>query len=337
MIGWGWSIRLFAGKPNSSDLMTPTVLDSLIFRFLIRTCSRRDKFWVKPWWEPVYNALIARGRTLRLTFHGREVLVNSGNTYPLIMRSFRSFNAPLLELVHELYKAKERPFRFVDVGSATGDTVLMVESNCPAMVSEYVCVDGDPVFFEYLKHNLSFLPNVRYVHAQLSRSAGYSPSLVRIHAGTASAQGEEAVQTAPLDEVLGSHAVGSVDLLKIDVDGFDGEVLAGAIGILANDRPCVIFEWHPILCKQTGNDWREAFKALISNGYSRFVWFTNFGPFSHFMLHYHEPTIDALAEYCLRDVPKDLHFDVVALHDSSPLDIESLAMLEYSAKRTSPF
>jgi len=203
------------------------------------------------------------------------------------------------------------------------------------MISEFVCVDGDPGFFDYLNHNLAFLPNVRPILAQLSRSAGFNSSLVRINPGAASAVGTTKVKTAPLDEMLSSHSVGPIDVLKIDVDGFDGEVLSGAGETLKKDRPCIIFEWHPIWCRNTGNGWHEAFKSVIAVGYSRFVWFDKFGNFSHFMLHYDFATIEALAQYCLRDLSADWHYDVIALHDTCSLDFQALGMLRFSRNRTS--
>jgi FkbM family methyltransferase len=264
------------------------------------------------------------------------VLASFGYTYPLTIRLYPTFNAPLLEIVHEVYRLKGRSVSLVDVGAAIGDTVLLVESNCPDLISDYVCVDGDPEFFEYLKTNLSFLKNVRCILVQLSRLGGLGASLVRIHAGTASAQGAAQVKTSTLDEVLATCSVGPIDVLKIDVDGFDGEVLSGAMNILQKYQPCVIFEWHPILCAQTGNDWHEAFKSLIAAGYDRFIWFTKFGTFSHFMFRYHQPSVEALANHCLSDVPEDRHYDIVALHDSCQLDVQGLVNLKFSANRRAP-
>jgi hypothetical protein len=44
-----------------------------------------------------------------------------------------------------------------------------------------------------------------------------------------------------LDSVL----PGPVDLLKIDVEGYEGHVLAGARGLLARERPILFLELHP--------------------------------------------------------------------------------------------
>ena len=45
--------------------------------------------------------------------------------------------------------------------------------------------------------------------------------------------------------------------------------------------------------------------------------------------------VDALAQYCLADVPADWHYDVVALHESSSVDWQALAKLQFASHRPS--
>jgi hypothetical protein len=153
---------------------------------------------------------------------------------------------------------------------------------------------------------------------QLARSEGREPSLVRIHSGTASAQGKELVAAAPLDQVLAEAGVGAVDLLKIDVDGFDGEVLAGAGNLLKRDRPAVIFECHPILC--------DAMTA----------WFTKFGAFSHYCSLADEAAIAKMMEFCRKSSQEDWHYDVVALPEGEGWDWIELADSKFARNRRSP-
>jgi len=318
--------------------MKASTLDSIIFNLLVTACRHKGNLLVRPWWGRLNSAFQARRRIVRTTIHERSALVNFGYTYPVTARLYPNFNNPLLELVHATYKSKQRSIRLVDVGAAIGDTVLLVDANCPGMVSEYVCVDGDAEFFEYLKKNLSHLSNVRCILHQLSRSAGLNPELVRIHVGTASAQGKVNVKTAPLDSVLDSHTVGPVDVLKIDVDGFDGEVLAGATTILKNSRPGVIFEWHPILCKQTGNSWSVAFEILRQNGYRQSAWFTKFGTFSHFESLDDISSLRAMAEFCETTTAfSDWHYDVVCLPGDNPTGLRTIADLAFARQRKSQF
>jgi len=290
---------------------------------------RLSKLWDKLW----QRGLRTFSGPVQTCIHGRRVVVNYGYTYPIYARRFPSLNAPLVELAYQTWKAKGGKIRFVDVGAAVGDTVLLLYANLPEAFSGFVCVDGDAEFFKYLTLNLSHLAGGRLVLCILSSAEEAVPDLIRTHSGTASAQGSNRVNSTTLSKVLNEP----IDLLKIDVDGFDGKVLAGGQQSLAQYRPAVIFEWHPILCQQTGNSWNEPFKILQSAGYSRFVWFTKFGNFSHFMFQCDSSTVDSLAKYCLADVPADWHYDVVALHDSSLVNVQALARLEFAKDRPSRF
>lgn len=126
------------------------------------------------------------------------------------------------------------------------------------------------------------------------------------------------------------------DVLKIDVDGFDGKVLSGARGILMQHVPNVIFEWHPILYRRTGNDYLKPFQVLVDCGYRTFVWFTKFGEFSHFTCGRDLEALEMTAQLCLREKHvDDWHYDVVALHSESVISPLNLAELSYAKRRVS--
>jgi FkbM family methyltransferase len=277
--------------------------------------------------------------TVSCIIHGYKAILPYGHMYPIHTRTVPNYNNPLVELVYECYRAKERPITVVDVGANIGDTMLLIESKCPKMVSKAYCVEGDPEFFEYLKLNLRRLPHAKPKCAMLSAAATSAPALVRTPLGSATATGAGQAQAVTLDDlllpVLG-ETTEAIDLIKSDIDGFDGKALAGASDILATHRPAVIFEWHPNLCNRTGNSWYQHFETLSDLGYTTFVWYTKFGNFSHFMSGCDRPTIQMHADLCLQSkVLGDWHFDVIALHAESTLSPNALAEMAYAAHRRS--
>jgi FkbM family methyltransferase len=310
---------------------------TFVFNLLIHTSTFRNPRLVA-FWQAVWKRTCKTYKCpVKTIIHGKEVIVNYGYTYPIYSRRFPSLNNPLIELIARAYKEKMAPIVFADIGAAVGDTVLLVQSNCPGMIQYYYCVEGDNEFFSYLKSNLSHLKNSECFHALLSSAQGKERALLRTHAGTASAQGENGYSAVTLDSVLLRPGINPIDVIKIDVDGLDGKVLAGSCQLLQQQHPAIIFEWHPGLCKITGNNWTEHFEILVSNGYTRFVWFTKFGEFSHFTQRFNFAELDWLAELCFRNrFQEDWHFDVVALHDSSPISVLEIAELESArAKRSS--
>lgn len=264
--------------------------------------------------------------------HGFDVLLNPGNTYPLMIQDAPLFNAPLVELVYQEFLTREKPIRLVDVGAATGDSVLLIKQMCPGQVSGFVCVEGDLEFFGLLSQNMRQFSNVECVQELLSREPMQIQSLIKHHLGTASATGNELVTAVPLDsvEVVRSSPV---DILKIDVDGFDGAVISGARTILKTDKPSVIFEWHPKLLASAKNNSQEAFLVLEECGYEKFLWFNNVGTFSHYSDHNSIKTLTKMADYLMAvNVRADEHFDVIALSNSSKVNEIELAKTEYFRK-----
>jgi hypothetical protein len=78
------------------------------------------------------------------------------------------------------------------------------------------------------------------------------------------------VEGAALDEVLRQREVQRVDVVKIDVEGFEPAVLAGAQTMLGRDRPALIFEYMDWAWKNCGYSYPEAESMLRDLGYAKF-------------------------------------------------------------------
>lgn len=266
------------------------------------------------------------------TLHGFPAELNEGNTYPAIVATSPMFNAPLVELVCTVARQLKRKISFIDVGAACGDTVLLLERRCPDMVDHYLCIEGDAEFCGYLRKNTARFQHVKIAQALLAGERMQVPELVKHHRGSAGCFGEKNAEAQPLDDVSSANSF-KADILKIDVDGFDGEVLRGSRNLLSRDRPAVIFEWHPKLSLAAGQDPRTSFAVLAECGYHRFVWFDNQGEFSHFSSVMDSDTLLLTRDFLLAvNERRDQHFDVIALCGDDHDQLISLATLEYARK-----
>jgi FkbM family methyltransferase len=289
------------------------------------------KLWAK-------SFSIFGNKTITSSIHGKKIFLNYGYTYPIICRMFPTYNNPLVELVYQTSKLKESPISLVDIGAAIGDTVLLLGASCQGMIKKYYCVDAEEEFYKYLKLNLSHIDGAVLIKAFLSSAVGMAKNLVKIQPGTASAQGDIDVSTTTLDQLVEAGQIGQFDLLKIDVDGFDGLVLLGARTTLNSYKPTIIFEWHPLLCDDTGNNWIDHFNALEDCGYNHFVFFDNVGNFSHFMNDVDRKAIYSLAR--ILQLKKHIHaeyFDVIAIHNNCPIKPADLATLDYARTHKHPY
>ncbi len=75
-----------------------------------------------------------------------------------------------------------------------------------------------------------------------------------------------------LDDYLHAAGIDRVDLVKIDVEGFESDVLAGAPKLLSRaDAPIVAFEVNPECLKHRGLPLDAAQSVLVAAGYTEFV------------------------------------------------------------------
>jgi len=299
---------------------------SLCYNALLRLAPWcRDRVTLRLWrglWRRLTRAAVSPVVT---SLHGKRVVVGVGHPYPLILRDHPLFNAPLVALVTQASRASGSPVTVIDVGAGFGDTALLLAERCPGLIARIVCVEGDEEFVAYLAANLADRSDATVVSAVVSAPNTLVGGFVRLHPGTAGLAGEGRTASVTLDNLLAPLSLAPIDVIKIDVEGCDGRVLAGATATLARASPGVLFEWHPGHCRHSGSDAFEAFTVLDAAGYDRFAWFTKFGEFSHFSGKPDRWPLEALARHCtVTRAGDDWHYDVLALHSKSPLALESL-------------
>lgn len=310
---------------------------SFVLNFLLANIKYNNSYWWKKLWNKYFNA--NPHVPISTKIHGYKVVINSGYTYPLYSRIFHTYNNPLVELAYLTRREAARKITVVDVGAAVGDTILLLERNLPDSLGPSFCIDGDKEFFIYLERNLSRFENIICINALLSNSdETLERSLIRTHSGTASSQGNDLTEATTLDSIIQQYSPTYIDVLKVDVDGFDGKVIEGASILLARYKPNVIFEWHPILYVKTQNDTASPFHALTKAGYQNFLFFTKYGAFSHFMHGVNSKALDKLEKLCVNNKHHtDWHYDVIALPESSPVDMVELAEMQFAKNKPSSF
>jgi FkbM family methyltransferase len=77
----------------------------------------------------------------------------------------------------------------------------------------------------------------------------------------------EAAQARSLDSVLNEYADRKVQLVKLDVDGFECDVLRGATSLLREARPIFVMELAPYVLEERGTTLDELLSHFIPNGY----------------------------------------------------------------------
>jgi FkbM family methyltransferase len=148
-----------------------------------------------------------------------------------------------------------------------------------ASLGQVLAFEPHPQTVERLRGNLALngAGNVEVVQAALLDREGpvslfdsndSNRAMATLH-GYADWSSTEVVGTT-LDNVLRSRQVQKVDVVKIDVEGFEPAVLAGGKEMLARDQPALIFEYMDWAWKNSGYSFDDAVQMLRELGYARF-------------------------------------------------------------------
>lgn len=318
-----------------TNLFRSFIYNALINSVIIRKIPIISKIWNTLWrWQvSTYKGLV------KSKLHGQEVILTNGHWYSLVCRIYPKFNQPLFALVKAITDQTNSPIKVIDVGAAVGDTVLFLEANFPGKIGQYLCIDGDTEFFSFQEFNLkSVAHKSTNVFSLLSDKEELINTIDKTDPTTGSAIGKEKVMCKTLDQVILESGFGKPDVIKIDIDGFDGKAIGGARGTLVEHKPVVIFEWNTPLFNLVGNDVIEPFEILTNCGYNRFLWFTNLGDFSHFEFGFNGPALKEMEVFCQnRFAENGHHFDVIALHQTHTLSPNVIAKINEQEKKVKPY
>jgi FkbM family methyltransferase len=143
---------------------------------------------------------------------------------------------------------------FVDVGANIGSWTLAA-ARAVGPQGTVIAVEPLPHMAEALRRTAraNRLAQVRVAELALAEAGGTRPFSVERGNSGGSRLGlmdndperefsAITVRTAPLDEVAREHRLARMDVVKIDVEGFESDVLAGAGGCLERFSPAIVME-----------------------------------------------------------------------------------------------
>lgn len=168
----------------------------------------------------------------------------------------------------------------VDIGACIGNHTIFFAKCMNAYV---YAIEPAPLNMAILQQN-AILNNVRQNIFPIQKGAGHHRGLARFKKdgsgncgmGKITADGEDIVGLVPIDQVISpSH---EVDIMKIDVEGYNLPVLKGAMLTIVHDQPDIYIE-----C-QTPEELREVEEFLLPLGYTR--WPTPFNATPTYFFYY---------------------------------------------------
>lgn len=164
----------------------------------------------------------------------------------------------------------------IDVGANVGEVSMNMAQRAGDM-GRIIAFEPDPLNYKLLQKNLSLntfkniltIPkglgdsNAKYAFSRnLSNSGGN-----RIASVNSSSIQEAFIETIKLDDFIIENNIEKVDVLKIDVEGFEYNVLKGAINVLAKFKPKLFIELNDNNLKDQGSSSEELLRLIESLSY----------------------------------------------------------------------
>jgi len=165
----------------------------------------------------------------------------------------------------------------IDVGANIG-LYSLIGAKASSRTSRLIAFEPIPDNVELFKRNIKLNKNVSgkitVVHSALGEDdRQLEVYLSKKSVGNHSVGGKKGrgygeviqVPQTSLDQYVKTHKLGKVDLVKIDVEGYDGYVLKGALKTLKIAQPALMVECIPKLLANCDFDYRDFGKILFDN------------------------------------------------------------------------
>ena len=166
----------------------------------------------------------------------------------------------------------------IDIGANIGDTLFrLLNINTKPY---YYCIEADNLFFEYLQKNKKSLDiNIQNKIILIKTLVGdqLKGNLSETTTGTKSLiESDLGIQSKKLDDIIIEYKIKNIKLIKVDVDGFDYNILFSAINELKINKPDIFFEYMP-LDELGKKNYLRLIEKLNEIGYSNWTMLDNYG------------------------------------------------------------
>ncbi len=153
----------------------------------------------------------------------------------------------------------------VDVGAALGDhTIVYAERVGPT--GKVYAFEPNPIQFECLRHNMRNFPQVELCDCALGSVSGMAKMVLDANVSASHLNHVEGgdIEVITLDDFLCGLPV---HFIKLDVEGDELAVLAGAKNTLAKWRPKMLIEIHAVHLHRIGRSAKDILDVLDSLKY----------------------------------------------------------------------
>lgn len=249
-------------------------LASLVYRNHLESTGLRKRVWsfARKMLIDLFN-----DPTCSMMVHGRHLKLPLSHSLPLHLQHHPFYDSLPQRIGRYLHQKKEH-IHCIDVGANIGDTIASFYNDDK---DEFLAIEPNSKFYKLLVENWSENDNITFVPDICSSKSRETAFVVQEKAGTASILPSEngiEMSERSLDDIVRDYpSAAKANILKIDTDGHDFEVIQGAIGLLSENMPIVLFECDAFSNKDYVESCLRTLQIFKQCGYKRFLLYDNFG------------------------------------------------------------
>jgi FkbM family methyltransferase len=160
----------------------------------------------------------------------------------------------------------------IDLGANVG-IFTKVLAECSKHVFAF---EPDPFNFSQLKENMKSYSNVTLYNAAVSNVNGtdtlhrsmINNGMHRLYSSKLCWGNKVQVKTVKVEDIIPEN-IKKIDLIKMDVEGFEYFALLGMKNLIKRDKPTIISEFHPDSILESGADPQQIFELMTKEfGYN---------------------------------------------------------------------
>ena len=164
----------------------------------------------------------------------------------------------------------------LDIGANIGSFTVFLSG----IAKHVYAFEPEPNNFKQLQENTKHLDNVEIFDIALSHKLGYetlytcptNTGMHRMYKSKWCEGGEQIkvpVSTIDITFIL-NHFTPTINFVKIDVEGFEYNVIMGMMNIIKRDHPTIMMEWHPPSLIEAGTNPEDLYSFMIHRlGYNQ--------------------------------------------------------------------
>jgi len=212
-----------------------------------------------------------------LNIHGKYLQLPLSHQLPIYLKHHPFYDRLLGRLSDFIYY-KYGHLKCIDIGANIGDSIAACLKHDTDI---FLAIEPHPTFNKYLHNNFGKYSNVIIMDVVCSSSSKTETYQIDEKPGTASmvsSKSGRVMQSKTIDGIIKKNIEFSdANFLKIDTDGHDFKVIAGAKKIITENLPVVLFECDFFENNAYIENCIETLNFFKGVGYRSFLIYDNFG------------------------------------------------------------